>query len=82
MMRMYDVAPRGGGVSLNGVDVRELRRDSVSDAVAAIPQNVSLVNDTISANISFGWYFLPSQLTQYLAYCLTTCILSHSPQNA
>ena len=53
MLRQHD--PAVGWVALNGVDARLLRRDSLCAAVAAIPQQVSLVNGSIGANIAYGW---------------------------
>lgn len=55
MLRQHDPEAGGGWVALNGRDARLLRRESLCAAVAAIPQQVSLVNGTIADNIAFGW---------------------------
>jgi ABC-type multidrug transport system fused ATPase/permease subunit len=47
--RLYDV--RGGAVEVNGLDVREVMRDSLRSAVAVVPQDTVLFNDTILNNI-------------------------------
>lgn len=62
MLRQHDARPGRGWVAVNGTDVRLLRRESLYAAVAAVPQQVSLVNGTIASNIAFGWCVLPSTL--------------------
>ena len=47
--RLYDVT--GGEVLVNGVDVRDLTRESLRKAVAVVPQDTVLFNDTILQNI-------------------------------
>lgn len=50
--RLYDAA--GGSVKVNGVDVRDLTTDSLRSAVAVVPQDTVLFNDTILQNIRWG----------------------------
>jgi len=41
-------------VTLDGVDLRALRQQSLRNAVALVPQDVALFNDTLFANIAFA----------------------------
>jgi ATP-binding cassette, subfamily B, bacterial MsbA len=50
--RLYD--PVAGQVLLDGIDVREYRRDDLRAQVALVSQDVMLFDDTIRANIAFG----------------------------
>ncbi|KAL4440595.1 hypothetical protein ABPG75_003596 [Micractinium tetrahymenae] len=52
LVRLYDCDE--GQVLLNGVDVRELRQDSLRAAVAVVPQDTVLFNDTILHNVAYG----------------------------
>jgi len=51
-LRLVD--PQSGAVTLDGVDLRDLARGDLRRAVALVPQDVALFNDTLSANIAFG----------------------------
>ncbi len=51
-LRLLD--PQSGRVSLDGVDLREVRQASLRAAVALVPQDVALFNDTLWANIAFA----------------------------
>lgn len=51
-LRLID--PQGGGVSIDGVDLRAVRQSALRGAVALVPQDVALFNDTIRTNIGFG----------------------------
>ena len=51
-MRLVD--PQAGRVLLDGVDMRELRLDALRGAVALVPQDVALFNDTLYRNIAFA----------------------------
>jgi ATP-binding cassette subfamily B protein len=51
-LRLVD--PQSGAVTLDGVDLRELARGDLRRAVALVPQDVALFNDTLGANIAFG----------------------------
>ena len=50
--RLYDVG--GGGVSIDGQDVRAVTLPSLRAAVAVVSQEVLLFDDTVAANIGFG----------------------------
>jgi ATP-binding cassette subfamily B protein len=52
LYRFYDVA--GGAVSINGIDIRELRQSSLRSAIGIVPQDTVLFNDTIYYNIRYG----------------------------
>ena len=47
--RLYDVT--GGAVSLNGVDVRDMRLADVTDIVGVVTQDSHLFHDTLRANL-------------------------------
>jgi len=51
-LRLLD--PQDGHVTLDGVDLRALRQQSLRNAVALVPQDVALFNDTLFANIAFA----------------------------
>ena len=51
-LRMID--PQAGRVTLDGHDLKALTQVSLRRAVALVPQDVALFNDTIAANIAFG----------------------------
>jgi len=51
-MRMID--PQEGRVTIDGVDLRDLKMAALRGAVALVPQDVALFNDTLEANIAFG----------------------------
>ncbi|MCR5879943.1 ABC transporter ATP-binding protein/permease [Phenylobacterium sp. J367] len=51
-MRLLD--PQGGRVTLDGLDMREVRQASLRRAVSLVPQDVALFNDTLYANIAFA----------------------------
>jgi ATP-binding cassette subfamily B protein len=51
-MRLLD--PQSGRVLLDGVDLRRLRQSDLRGAVALVPQDVALFNDTLFANIAFA----------------------------
>jgi subfamily B ATP-binding cassette protein MsbA len=52
LLRFYDVD--GGGVSIDGQDVRNVTIGSLRDSIALVSQDVTLFNDTVAANIRFG----------------------------
>jgi ATP-binding cassette subfamily B protein len=52
LYRFYDVSK--GCITLNGVDVRELRQASLRSAIGIVPQDTVLFNDTILYNIRYG----------------------------
>lgn len=51
-MRLLD--PQEGAVTLDGVDLRQARQADLRRAVALVPQDVALFNDTLYANIGFA----------------------------
>ncbi|WP_293903899.1 ABC transporter ATP-binding protein/permease [Phenylobacterium sp.] len=51
-MRLLD--PQEGHVLIDGVDMRQARQAELRGAVALVPQDVALFNDTLYANIGFA----------------------------
>ena len=51
-LRLID--PQGGRVLIDGVDLRQIRQASLRGAIALVPQDVALFNDTLYANIAFA----------------------------
>ena len=51
-MRLID--PQAGRVTIDGLDLKEVRLASLRRAVALVPQDVALFNDTLYANIAFA----------------------------
>jgi ATP-binding cassette, subfamily B, heavy metal transporter len=52
LYRFYDVA--GGRITVNGVDVRDLKQASLRGAIGIVPQDTVLFNDDIRYNIHYG----------------------------
>ncbi len=52
LYRFYDVT--GGGIRINGIDLRKLRQTGLRSAIAIVPQDTVLFNDTIYYNIQYG----------------------------
>jgi len=52
LFRFYDVS--GGRVTMNGIDLRQLRQACLRAAVGIVPQDTVLFNDTIFYNIQYG----------------------------
>jgi ABC-type transport system involved in Fe-S cluster assembly fused permease/ATPase subunit len=52
LYRFYDV--RSGGIRINGSDIRDLTQASLRAAVAIVPQDTVLFNDTLLYNIQYG----------------------------
>ena len=52
LYRFYDVS--NGSLSVNGVDVRDLKQASLRAAIGIVPQDTVLFNDTILYNIRYG----------------------------
>ncbi|THD77768.1 MAG: ABC transporter ATP-binding protein/permease [Phenylobacterium sp.] len=50
-MRLID--PQGGRVVIDGLELKQVRLASLRRAVALVPQDVALFNDTLYANIAF-----------------------------
>ena len=51
-LRLLD--PQAGRVLLDGMDLREVRQAALRRAIALVPQDVALFNDSLYANIAFG----------------------------
>ena len=51
-LRLLD--PQSGRVTLDGCDLKRVRQTSLRRAVALVPQEVALFNDTLRVNIAFG----------------------------
>src|SRR5204863_4533329 len=51
-MRLID--PKGGRVTLDGLDLRQVKQAALRQAVALVPQDVALFNDSLYANIAFA----------------------------
>ncbi|WP_284266059.1 ABCB family ABC transporter ATP-binding protein/permease [Roseicyclus amphidinii] len=52
LFRFYDVT--GGGIRIDGQDLREITQDSLHGAIGVVPQDTVLFNDTIRYNIAYG----------------------------
>ena len=52
VLRLID--PQAGRVTLDGMDLRQVRATDLRRAVALVPQDVALFNDTLFANIAFA----------------------------
>ncbi|WP_374654825.1 ABC transporter ATP-binding protein/permease [Phenylobacterium sp.] len=51
-LRLID--PQSGAITIDGVDLRKVAQADLRRAVALVPQDVALFNDTLSANIAFA----------------------------
>ncbi len=51
-LRMID--PQSGSITLDGVDLKQLKMAALRSTVALVPQDVALFNDTLAANIAFA----------------------------
>jgi ATP-binding cassette subfamily B protein len=52
LMRYYDVDK--GSITVNGIDVRDLKLKSLRKAIGLVPQDPVMFNETIKYNISYG----------------------------
>jgi ATP-binding cassette subfamily B protein len=52
LYRFYDVS--AGAITVNGADIRQVRQSSLRAAIAIVPQDTVLFNDTILYNIRYG----------------------------
>jgi len=52
LFRFYDVS--GGRITINGVDIQDVTQKSLRAAIAIVPQDTVLFNDTIYYNIAYG----------------------------
>jgi ABC-type multidrug transport system fused ATPase/permease subunit len=53
LCRLYD--PTGGSVSVDGTDLKTFSLASLRDAITLVEQTPVLLNDTVRANIAYGW---------------------------
>jgi ATP-binding cassette subfamily B protein len=51
-LRLID--PQKGRVSMDGADLRTVRQASLRTAIALVPEDVALFNDTLHVNVAFG----------------------------
>ncbi len=54
LTRLYDV--HSGSITINGVDMRDIRQASLRTKIAVVPQETTLFYDTIALNIAYGRY--------------------------
>lgn len=52
LMRFYDV--KGGAIKIDGIDIRDLKRDQLRDVFGMVLQDTWLFNGTIQENIAFS----------------------------
>ena len=52
MQRFYDV--QGGRILIDGQDIAKVTQDSLRDAIAVVPQDVSLFHRSVMENIRYG----------------------------
>ncbi len=52
LLRFYDVS--SGSITIDGQDIREVTLHSLRDAMAFVPQESMLFDDTVRANIAYG----------------------------
>jgi ATP-binding cassette, subfamily B, heavy metal transporter len=52
LFRFYDVT--GGGILIDGQDIRHVTQDSLRSTIGMVPQDTVLFNDTIRYNIRYG----------------------------
>ena len=52
LFRFFD--PQGGRILIDGQDLRSVTQRSLREALALVPQDVALFNDTIRANIAYA----------------------------
>ncbi len=52
LMRFYD--PQNGSIRVNGVDLRDMKLESVRRRIGYVPQEVELYDLTIAENIAYG----------------------------
>ncbi len=56
LFRFYEVnaGPNGGGITIDGQDLRAVTQDTLRHAIGIVPQDTVLFNDTIEYNIAYG----------------------------
>ncbi|WP_035271441.1 ABC transporter ATP-binding protein [Desulfonatronum thiodismutans] len=63
--RFYDVS--AGAIRVDGLDVRDVRKDDLRRAMAIVPQDPVLFNDTVRSNILAGNQDAPPEAVEYAA---------------
>ncbi len=53
LVRFFD--PSNGKILINNTDIKEFRLKSLRDSIAIVTQRVYIFNDTVAANISYGY---------------------------
>ncbi|MCW5631843.1 MAG: ABC transporter ATP-binding protein/permease [Rubrivivax sp.] len=54
LYRFYDVGKEGGGITIDGQDLRAVTQASLRAAIGIVPQDTVLFNDTVHYNIAYG----------------------------
>jgi ATP-binding cassette subfamily B protein len=65
LLRFYD--PQGGGIFLDGIDLRELSLSQLRRSVGVVFEDTLLFHDTVSANIAFAKPDIDAQVVQRAA---------------
>jgi ATP-binding cassette subfamily B protein len=52
LFRFYD--PKGGAIEIDGTDIRSVSLESLRQAIAVVPQDCVLFNDSLRENIRYG----------------------------
>ncbi|OUR65527.1 metal ABC transporter permease [Methylophaga sp. 42_25_T18] len=52
LFRFYD--PQAGKISIDGIDIRDVKQQSLRQAIGVVPQDTVLFNDSIYHNILYG----------------------------
>lgn len=52
LLRMYDV--NGGAIKVNGIDIRDVKQDSLRKNISYVPQDTTLFNRSILENIRYA----------------------------
>ena len=52
LFRFYD--PQGGGIAIDGQDLRDISQASLRRSIGIVPQDTVLFNDTIAYNVAYG----------------------------
>ena len=53
IMRFYD--PNDGNILLDGVNLKDISKQSLREQIGIVPQDIILFNDTVKNNISYGF---------------------------
>ena len=72
LFRFYDVV--SGAIRIDGQDIRELSQDTLRQAIAIVPQDTVLFNDTLIENVRYG---RPSATDAEIAEAIEMAHLGH-----